>query len=103
MFVGGELDSNFESKGLKEPKEALRFPNRIVDYRKPPGIIENNKEHEVEAILKKRLRKYRRGFSREYLVHWKGYPSEELNHIPLWKMQLAIPGDRTENSTPYSS
>ena len=67
---------------LKQPKEALRFPNIIVDYRKPPVFIDNNQEYEVEAILKKRLRKYGRGSRMEYLIHWMGYPSEEDSWEP---------------------
>ena len=68
---------------LLRPKEAKQFPNRITSYRQPPTIIENVPEYEVESILKKRLRKYGKSSRIEYLVHWKGYPSEEDTWEPL--------------------
>ena len=69
---------------LLRPREAKRFPNyRIEDYRKPPEIIDGHLEFEVESILKRRIRKYGRGFRTEYLVHWKGYPSEDDTWEPL--------------------
>ena len=40
-------------------------------------MIDDKLEYEVEAILRKRLSKRGRGHRDEYLVHWKGYPSEE--------------------------
>ena len=68
---------------LLRPRVANKFPDRIVDYRQPPEIIDTQPEYEVEAILNKRLRKYGRGSRIEYLIHWKGYPSEEDTWEPL--------------------
>ena len=62
---------------LKAPKVAKRYPNRIDSYRLPPEVVGDSLEYEVEAILKQRVRKYGKGFRKTYLLHWKGYPSEE--------------------------
>ena len=67
---------------LKTPKYAKRFPYRIDSYRLPPEIVGDVLEYEVEAILKQRVRKYGKGFRKTYLVHWKGYPSEEDSWEP---------------------
>ena len=68
---------------LLRPREAKRFPHRLSDYKPPPTIINNEPEYEVEKILKKRVRKYGKGSRVEYLIHWKGYPSEEDTWEPL--------------------
>ena len=68
---------------LLRPREAKRFPDRLADYRPPPTIIDNEPEYEVEKILQKRVRKYGKGSRVEYLIHWKGYPSEEDTWEPL--------------------
>ena len=59
-----------------------RFPDIIDSYRLPPEIVGDVLEYEVEAILKQRVRKYEKGFRKTYLVHWKGYPSEEDSWEP---------------------
>ena len=46
---------------LKPPKVALKYPNRIVNYRTSPIVVDDNLEYEVESILKKRLSKHGRG------------------------------------------
>jgi hypothetical protein len=68
---------------LLRPRQAKRFPDRIVDYKQPPQIIDSQPEYEVEAILNKRLRKFGRGSRVEYLIHWKGYSSEEDTWEPI--------------------
>ena len=47
---------------LKEPKIALIFPGRIVDNRKPPEVVDNSLEYDVEAVLKQRVRTYGKGY-----------------------------------------
>jgi hypothetical protein len=64
------------------PREAKRFP-RIQYFKPPPMIIDTQLEYEVDSILKKRIRKYGKGSRIEYLVHWKGYPSEDDTWEPL--------------------
>ena len=71
----------------KKPKEGLRFPDRIVDYRTAPVVVDNTLEYEVVAILKQRVRKYGKGFRKTYLVHWKGYPSEDDSWEPGSKLK----------------
>ena len=66
---------------LKPPKVALKFPSRIIKHTSPI-VVDDNLEYEVESILKKRLSKHGRGHGVEYLVHWKGYPSEEDSWEP---------------------
>ena len=67
---------------LLRPREAKRFP-RVQYFRPPPMIIDAQLEYEVDSILKKRIRKYGKGSRIEYLVHWKGYPSEDDTWEPL--------------------
>ena len=67
---------------LKTPKYAKRFPDRIDNYRQPPELVGESLEYEVEAILKQKVMKYGKGFRKTYLVHWKGYPSEEDSWEP---------------------
>ena len=45
--------------------------------RPTPTIVDEEPEYEVESILKRRVRKIGKGARVEFLVHWKGYPSEE--------------------------
>ena len=40
-------------------------------------------EFEVESILKHRVRKYGKGSRLEYLIHWKGYQSDDDTWEPL--------------------
>jgi len=49
-------------------------------FTRPPPIIDNEEEYEIEAILDAR----RRGHGRQlqYLVHWKGYPHSDDSWIP---------------------
>ena len=68
---------------LLRPRTAKLFPDRIVEYRKPPELVEGELEYHVEKILKKRIRKYGKGSRVEYLVHWRGYPAEEDTWEPL--------------------
>ena len=62
---------------LIKPRETLKYPNRIVYKRPTPVIVDEEPEYEVESILKRRVRKIGKGARVEFLVHWKGYPSEE--------------------------
>ena len=50
-----------------------------------PEIVmdDGNVEFEVESILKHRIRKYGRGSRLEYLIHWKGYQSDDDTWEPL--------------------
>ena len=69
---------------LLRPREAKRFPNRLTaDYRQQPILVDNEPEYEVNAVLNKRVRKFGKGTRVEYLINWKGYPSEEDTWEPL--------------------
>src|SRR6202008_1710536 len=49
------------------------FPSQQTPPPPPPDIIEQQEEYEVEEIRDSRMHRRRL----EYLMHWKGYPSEE--------------------------
>ena len=49
-------------------------------FTRPPPIIDNEEEYEIEAILDARCKG--RGCQLQYLVHWKGYPHADNTWIP---------------------
>jgi len=48
-------------------------------FTRPPPIIDNEEEYEIEAILDSRRKG--RGHQLQYLVHWKGYPHSDDSWI----------------------
>jgi len=48
-------------------------------FTRPPPIIDNEEEYEIEAILDSRRKG--RGRQMQYLVHWKGYPHSDDSWI----------------------
>jgi len=48
-------------------------------FTRPPPIIDNEEEYEIEAILDSRRKG--RGRQLQYLVHWKGYPHSDDSWI----------------------
>jgi hypothetical protein len=75
---------------LLRPRVALRYPNRMKDQRPDPIIVGEHPEFEVDSILKKRVKKYGRGARVEYLIHWKGYSSEEDTWEPIANLEGAM-------------
>jgi hypothetical protein len=67
------IHPSFHAKLLRPfvPNDPEQFPSR--EPPRPPPLIPEDDQWEVEAILDERTR-YRR---KEYLVHWKGYPDED--------------------------
>jgi hypothetical protein len=55
--------------------------------RPPPEILEEAEEYEVEEVLDERLNRRRK--RREWLVKWKGYPSEENTWEPETNLKNA--------------
>jgi transposase InsO family protein len=60
----------------KDPQQ--HFPDRPIDSRPDPTLIDSNFEYEVQEILDRR--KYRNGT--QYLVQWSGYPKEDATWEP---------------------
>ena len=75
---------------LLRPRVALKYPDRLKDQRPAPVIEGEHPDYEVDSILKKRLRRYGRGSRLEYLIHWKGYNSEEDTWEPLANLEGAM-------------
>ncbi len=54
-------------------------------YTRPPLVIDQGEEeYEIESIISDRS--FRRNWKKQYLVHWKGYPSYDdswVNHEDL--------------------
>ena len=48
-------------------------------FTRPPPIIDNEEEYEIENILD--ARRHGRSFKLQYLVHWKGYPHSDNSWI----------------------
>src|SRR5271170_2332235 len=63
---------------LLRPHVGPRFPGQNAYDRPPPEVIGDQEEYDVEEILDTR----RRWNRREYLVKWKGYPSEDNTWEP---------------------
>ena len=59
-----------------DPDDDRKFPQPL------PTLIDDQEEYEVERILDTRISRNRR----EYLVQWKGYPSDENMWIPEYDL-----------------
>lgn len=71
--------------------DANEFPDRPAPS-KPPAIDMDDdgvEVYEVEAILKKRIRRRRKSIKRQYLVKWKGYPAEDNQWIDFRDLNAA--------------
>jgi hypothetical protein len=63
---------------LLTPHVEPRFPSQKQDQPPLPEIVNNDLEYEVEEILDSRMRRSKL----QYLVKWKGYPTEENTWEP---------------------
>ena len=78
-------------KSLLHPYTAPTFPSQQTPPPPPPDLIQGVEEQEIEEILASRER---RG-QVEYLVSWKGFPTEENEWIGASK--LANAADSVKN------
>jgi len=69
------IHPNFHARLLRPftPNDPAQFPMR--EPPRPPPIIPEDNQYEVERIVEHRPRRGRRGM--EYKVHWLGYPEED--------------------------
>ena len=67
------------SKAISTDRFSARNPNPGPEIVMHDGSV----EFEVESILKHRIRKYGRGSRLEYLIHWKGYQSDDDTWEPV--------------------
>ncbi len=67
------------SRSVVTDRFSFRNPKPGPEIVMDDGFI----EFEVESILKHRVRKYGKGSRLEYLIHWKGYQSDDDTWEPL--------------------
>ena len=75
------------NEGLLQPWNPPTHEIQKRNERPPPEILEEAEEYEVEDILDERLNKRRK--RKEWLVKWKGYPSEENTWEPEQNLKNA--------------
>ena len=66
--------SKLRSYNSSEQFDSFRPP---PPDRPAPEIVDQQEEYEVEAIRDRRMRRWRGGMHKQYLVKWKGYPEYE--------------------------
>ena len=72
---------------LAREKTSEKFLKRNEGIRPPPIIVNEVPQFLVDKIVKKRIRKFGKGFQTQYLVQWQGYPPEENTWEPISSFQ----------------
>jgi hypothetical protein len=71
-----------------QPADPELFPNRVQNLRPDPDIVDGVEMYEVEDLLAERRVRKRGRTSLQYLVKWKGFPTDDSS----WEYAVSLRG-----------